>query len=1091
MKLIKRILTLGLGLGLVGGALASVSSSKVEAKATEYESYIPMEAAFFTNWTDAAGSFAGANATFWGENYHFQNLDTFYRGETGEGWTGTLTSRTWKQHTQYIYFQLGGAKNYDVTGDPVHLKIHYGTYFDVFYNDTFVENPMILRGFKIPDAAYNSLMAAGDDFDMYIEILDQQTAGYGFANFGYLHVNQTKEQVADAMRYYLNHMDLNDREWEVNKRKQILENYYLNGSLKEFFYAPVSDISDDFESNSDFLNHWYFDYQYFNGANWGLRFDKAIGHDTFRPDDNTKMPFNLTGNGFFRGWFENEDLGGFVGGDASRYRFISRPFVLSGTGLVSIKMAGTASLHVIDTETRQELVWADLLTYSTSGDQVNLATSGFNTVTMVRHVINLEAYLGRNIQLAIADVSDGGWSALYADELVTNYTSYPGFKVDAFTQTNNNGTYNCYRTDKYINSKVYNNESNPNGLKYVLESEINKANDNEIINHVDNSPAKDAYNFLQNYYAELRAPGNEFNYAKATEETRANLVAAFNALSPAAQAIVNASTDITYPVAYDADWWKNLVDTSKTLSVAFGALVESYVKYTVSFNANGGTGTMADVGDVKGTYELPTNGFTAPEGYQFAGWKVNGTGDTLLAGAEITVNADTELVAQWELIPANNFTVSFAANGGTGTMTAVVKEDGSTYALPGCGFTAPEGYQFAGWKVGDDATLREEGYEITVTEDVTVTAQWELIPVVEYTVSFAANGGTGTMTAVVKEDGQKYVLPENGFTAPEGYQFVGWKVGTDDTIRQPGYEITVTGDVVVTAQWELIPPTMYTVSFDANGGSGSMAELTKEEGTKFELPANGFTAPEDYRFVGWKVNGSGDTLAVGTEITVTGNVTLVAQWEAIPAYTVSFAANGGSGTMTSVSVQEGNVYTLPQCGFTAPEGYKFIGWKIGDEETLRQPGYQITVSADVVVTAQWELIPVVYYTVTFNANGGTGTMEAVQVKQGEQFVFPQCGFTAPEGKQFDAWLIGSVRYQPGDKLTLGGDTLIKATWVKVEEEKPEENQESEDKPEQQEEQQQDAKTQTVGILETLMAYAKKIVKWILRLINNFMEDLSA
>ena len=56
MKLIKRILTLGLGLGLVGGALASVSSSKVEVKATEYESYIPMEAAFFTNWTDAAGS---------------------------------------------------------------------------------------------------------------------------------------------------------------------------------------------------------------------------------------------------------------------------------------------------------------------------------------------------------------------------------------------------------------------------------------------------------------------------------------------------------------------------------------------------------------------------------------------------------------------------------------------------------------------------------------------------------------------------------------------------------------------------------------------------------------------------------------------------------------------------------------------------------------------------------------------------------------------------------------------------------------------------------------------------------------------------
>ena len=1009
MKLIKKLLTLGLGLGLVGGALVGVKESKVEANAIDYETYIPMEAAFFTNWTDAAGSFSGANSTFWGENYHFQNLDTFYRGETAEGWTGTLTSRTWKQHTQYIYFQIGGAKNYDVTGDAVHLKIYYGNAFSVFYNDTFLENPMILRGFKIPDAAYASLMSDGDDFDMYIEILDQQTADYGFVNFGYLHVNQTLEQVSDAMRYYINRMDLNDREWEVNKRKQILHNYYLNDSLKEFFYSPINDISDGFESNSDFLNHWYFDFRYGNGANWGLHFDKAIGFDSYRPDDNTRMPFNKTGNGFFRGWFENDDLGGFVGGDNSIYRFISRPFILSGTGLVSIKMAGTASLHVIDTQTRQDLVWADLLTFNSSGDQVNLANSNFNTVTMVRHVINLEAYLGRNIQLAIADISDGGWSALYVDELVTNYSSYPAFKVDAFTQTNNNGTFNAYRTDKYINSTVFNGETNPTGLKYVLESEINQANENEIINHVDNSPAKEAYDFLQNYYGTLRSPNNEFDYSKVNDETQSSIVSAYNLLSNNAKAIVNASTDIEYKYDYVSDWWSHPVDTSKTISVAFADLINKFATYTVSFDANGGTGTMEDVVRGEGSiYPLPANGFTAPDGKQFAGWTVGSDATLRQPGYEITISGDVTITAQWEDIPVVNFTISFNANGGTGTMADVVRGEGSIYPLPANGFTEPEGYEFAGWTVGSDATLRQPGYEITVTGDVTVTAQWSLIPIVEYTITFDANGGSGSMAPVVKEEGQIYPLPANGFTEPEGYEFAGWKVGSDDTLRQPGYEITVTADVTVTAQWSLIPVVEYTITFDANGGSGTMASVVKQEGSKYNLPAN---------------------------------------------------------------------------GFTAPEGYEFAGWKVGSDETLRQPGYEITVTADVKVTAQWKLIPVVQYTVSFDANGGTGTMESLTVNRGEQITLPQCTFVAPEGKEFDYWLISSVKYQPGEKITIVGDTAIKASWKNVEQEQPKEDEEEEGKKSEQEQQED---SPFMVILKKVYRFVKKVFEKIVQFIENLL-----
>ena len=70
------------------------------------------------------------------------------------------------------------------------------------------------------------------------------------------------------------------------------------------------------------------------------------------------------------------------------------------------------------------------------------------------------------------------------------------------------------------------------------------------------------------------------------------------------------------------------------------------VKSTVSFNANGGSGTMLTVNDVKGTYELPECTFGAPDGKQFAGWAYSATGAIL--SNTIEVNQNTTLYAIWE-----------------------------------------------------------------------------------------------------------------------------------------------------------------------------------------------------------------------------------------------------------------------------------------------------------------------------------------------------------------------------------------------------------------------------------------------------------
>ena len=588
--------------------------------------YIEMNADAFEDYTDAKGSFADQDATFWGEGYHFNALDRFFRGETKESWTGTLQLKSWTQYSQYVYFTWGGANN---DGDLLPLEFHYGEYSSTIHNTTFVDNPMMLKYFKIPDDKYALLDHEGG-FEMYIKFIDNKESGYGFHNFGYLHVNQTEEQVSDAMRYYLNNMNRDSREWEVNKRKQILGHYFTNEDLRNVFLRPVANVDEDFNDNSGFLNHWYFDYNYAENMNWDYHMNQAIGTDTYRPEG-TNMPFN-NDSGFFRGWHQNETLGGFVSGDGSKYRFVSRPFVLGGTGLVSIKMAGTASLHVIDPATRQDLAWADSQTFCTEGSDANLAESNFNTVTMVRHIVNLEAYVGKTIQLAIADVSTGGWSALYADDLDTTYASYPEFKVDSFTQSYDANTFNIYKSDKYINSAMKDG-LNANGLIYVDSADMNRANDNAILSHVDNSAANAAYNFLNYYYSN-----------RANEGVRINLLNSYLALNPTAKTIVDSSSNVL-----------GVSDTPATVGDAISALLGGYTQCTISFDANGGEGSMSSLTLVNGsTYTLPSCPFTAPEGKRFLKWNTedDDSGTSKNPDDPYDVSENVTFYAIWEVIPA-------------------------------------------------------------------------------------------------------------------------------------------------------------------------------------------------------------------------------------------------------------------------------------------------------------------------------------------------------------------------------------------------------------------------------------------------------
>ena len=66
----------------------------------------------------------------------------------------------------------------------------------------------------------------------------------------------------------------------------------------------------------------------------------------------------------------------------------------------------------------------------------------------------------------------------------------------------------------------------------------------------------------------------------------------------------------------------------------------------------------------------------------------------------------------------------------------------------------------------------------------------------------------------------------------------------------------------------------------------------------------------------------------------------------------------------------------------------------------------------------------------FQANGGSGSMDDVELLKGSEYVLPACGFTSPADKSFDCWMIGKDTYEPGDKITVTEDTAISASWHK-------------------------------------------------------------
>ena len=446
------------------------------------------------------------------------------------------------------------------------------------------------------------------------------------------------------------------------------------------------------------------------------------------------------------------------------------------------------------------------------------------------------------------------------------------------------------------------------------------------------------------------------------------------------------------------------------------------ITYTVKFDGNGGLGEMDDmIRHYDDKLMLSTNSFER-DGFEFVGWKDgNGKGYDPKTTGNLCANDGNEitLYAQWSY---NQYSIFYDSNGGDGRVPSSEATFGKDVTIAENSFTK-EGYTFVGWNTAGDGNGRSFQPQDKVVGgilqkdsgivSITLYAQWAPNT---YTVNFDTNGGKVEVTSCKVTYGKIYGDLTN-LTKPTrtGYEFNGWYYNgekiLDTTI------ISVAKDHTLKADWT---PLDYTITFDSNGGEVTEALRNIAYDSRYgELPT---PTRKGYTFDGWYTK---DGSKVGADYITKGDAVLYAHWK----YEVVYDANGGTGTMSSVTHSSDAANTLSTNQFVR-EGYEFVDWNTQSDG--KGYSYDPTFAGDLVkvgageiritLYAQWR--PVIY-TVTFDANGGNVAEMSRNVAYDSHY--GELPTPTRKGYIFDAWYTKDGAKVGADYITKGDATLY-AHW---------------------------------------------------------------
>ena len=330
--------------------------------------------------------------------------------------------------------------------------------------------------------------------------------------------------------------------------------------------------------------------------------------------------------------------------------------------------------------------------------------------------------------------------------------------------------------------------------------------------------------------------------------------------------------------------------------------------YTITFKQAGQDDVVKQVEAGKDLADIP-----AP--VQKTGYTTKWSVENFTAIAE---NMTVEAVAT-----ANEYTITY--NAGEGEVSPETQK--VTYDAVPESFVTPTryGYDFICWTYEGKAVQATDVWKIA--GDVTLVASW--IEKEKRTVTFVQTGYEPIIVEVY--DGETLTGDQIPDTQPkEGYR-VFWEEKIPSSIKE---------NVVVNAY--AIANT-YTITYDA--GEGTVAEPTQQ--VTYDSAPESFAVPtrEGYKFKGWEYQNN--VLSATDLWTIASDVTLTAKWAKI--CTVKLNANGGTLSETTITVVQGEAYTLPT---PTRVDFGFTGWKYGTSKVATSGVWTID-SEEITLTAGW------------------------------------------------------------------------------------------------------------------------------------------
>ena len=230
---------------------------------------------------------------------------------------------------------------------------------------------------------------------------------------------------------------------------------------------------------------------------------------------------------------------------------------------------------------------------------------------------------------------------------------------------------------------------------------------------------------------------------------------------------------------------------------------------------------------------------------------------------------------------------------------------------------------------------------------ISATIYYESKPSKSYTVTYDANGGRNAPAEQTKHYGEVLTLRGKQPTR-DGYSFLGWATQKDakSPEYQPGDDYANEADLTLYAVWQI---TTYTITYNANGGSGAPSKQTKTPGETLTLRKN-IPTREGFEFLGWATCAKATTAKYqpSDDYSDDADLTLYAVWKA-KTFTVTFNANGGS-AVAAQKVTAGKKAVKPVNPIKA--GFWFGGWYT-DKAFKTAFDFNTAITKNITLYARW------------------------------------------------------------------------------------------------------------------------------------------